>query len=62
MRLPHFPFATLRALAHRNDKGGRGQASPLQAGQILSTKYEMLNNIEAQKLNDQNVRVLNLEH
>jgi len=30
--------------------------------EILSTKYEMLNNIKAQNLNDQNVRVLNLGH
>ena len=41
---------------------GRGQAPTLQAGEILSTKYEMLNNIKAQNLNDQNMRVLNLEH
>ena len=31
-------------------------------GEILSTKYEILNNIEAQNLNDQNMKVLNLEH
>jgi len=30
--------------------------------EILSTKYEMLNNIKAQNLNDQNMRVLNLGH
>jgi hypothetical protein len=45
----------------RNDRGRRGQVSPLLTREILSTKYEMLNNIETQNLNDQNVRFLNLE-
>ena len=41
---------------------GRDKPRPYEAREILSTKYEMLNNIEAQNLNDQNTRVLNLEY
>ena len=41
---------------------GGGQAPTLQAREILSTKCEMLNNTKSQNFNDQDIRVLNLEH